>query len=102
MSEKQEKLQTFDLSYFLGKSFLGDGGFQNILVYQTTSNTLELNVGCNVKPLFNPLSLKIKRFGCKVGMQFLNDFLLVENKNYLTKLVNSYIVYDLNCWPRNP
>ena len=26
----------------------------------------------------------------------------VEKNNYLTKMVNAYIVYDLDTWPRNP
>ena len=25
----------------------------------------------------------------------------LEQKNYLTKVVNAYIVYDLDAWPRN-
>ena len=28
--------------------------------------------------------------------------LAVEQNNYLTKIVNVYIVYDLYAWPRNP
>ena len=35
-------------------------------------------------------------------MQFLNNSLLAENKNYLTKTINAYVAYDLNYWPRNP
>ena len=27
---------------------------------------------------------------------------LVEKSNYLTKIVNVYIAYDLDAWPRNP
>ena len=30
------KMKTYDLSYFLGKSFFGDDGFQNTFVYQPT------------------------------------------------------------------
>ena len=30
---KLEKLQTCDLSYFLGKKYFGDNGFQNMFVY---------------------------------------------------------------------
>ena len=26
----------------------------------------------------------------------------VQQNNYLTKIVNVYIVYDLDAWPRNP
>ena len=32
--EKIEKLQTFNLFYFLGKNVVGDDGFQNKFVYQ--------------------------------------------------------------------
>ena len=35
-------------------------------------------------------------------MQFLNESLVVEKNNYLTKIVNVYIVYDPDYWPRNP
>ena len=30
------------------------------------------------------------------------DPLAVEQNTYATKIVNSYIVYDLDGWPRNP
>ena len=31
-----------------------------------------------------------------------NDLLDVEQNNYLTEIVNVYIVYELDPWPRNP
>ena len=34
-------MQTFDLSYFLGKLFFGDDGFRNMFVYQPKLITLE-------------------------------------------------------------
>ena len=40
--EEIEKLKTFDLSYFLGKTLFGDDGFRNMFVYQPTLNTLGL------------------------------------------------------------
>ena len=40
--EKIEKIQTFDLSYFLRKKFFVDDGFQNMFVYQPAISTLEL------------------------------------------------------------
>ena len=40
--EKIEKLQTFDLSYFLGKIVFGDDGFQNMFGYQPTFSTLDI------------------------------------------------------------
>ena len=36
------KLQTHDLSCFLGRKFYGDDGFQNIFVYQPLFSMLEL------------------------------------------------------------
>ena len=44
----------------------------------------------------------IKRSEYKIGIRFDKDLLTVEQNNYLTEIVNVYIVYYLNCWPRNP
>ena len=35
-------------------------------------------------------------------LKFDKDPLALEKNNYLTKIVNVYIVYDLDAWPRNP
>ena len=35
-------------------------------------------------------------------IKFDKNPLAVEQNNYLTKIVNVYIVYDLNAWPRSP
>ena len=37
-----------------------------------------------------------------IGIKFDKDPLAVEQRNYLTKIVNIYIVCDLDAWPRNP
>ena len=37
-----------------------------------------------------------------MGIQFNKDPLAVEQNNYLTKIANVYIAYDLAAWPRNP
>ena len=42
VQDKIVKLQTHDLSFFLGKFLFGDDGFQDIFVYQLTLDTLEL------------------------------------------------------------
>ena len=34
--------------------------------------------------------------------KFDKDTLAVEQSNYLSKIVNIYIVYDLDAWPRIP
>ena len=36
-----------------------------------------------------------------MGIKFNKDSLAVEQNNYLTKIVNIYIVYKLAAWPRN-
>ena len=40
LKAEQDKLETHDLSYFLGKNFLGDDSFQNMFVYQIALSTL--------------------------------------------------------------
>ena len=35
-------------------------------------------------------------------MEFNNTPVVVEQKNYTTKIVNVYIVYDLDNWPNVP
>ena len=39
VEKKQKKLQIFDLSYFIGKSYFDDGGLQNSLVFQLLFKT---------------------------------------------------------------
>ena len=43
----------------------------------------------------------IKRSGYRLGIKFDEDTLAVEQKNYLTRILNVYIVYELYTWPRN-
>ena len=52
------------------------------------------------KPLYTAFvhSIKISRY--RIGIKFDKDPL--EQKNCLTKIVNFYIVYDLDAWPKNP
>ena len=44
----------------------------------------------------------IKLSGYRMGIIFDKDPLAVEKNNYLTKIINVYIVYELNTWPKNP
>ena len=37
-----------------------------------------------------------------MGIKFDEDLLAVEQNNHLSKIVNVYIVYDLDDWKRNP
>ena len=48
-----------------------------------------------LKPLYTAFLHSIKLRGYKMGMKFDKYPLAVEQNNYLTKIVNVYIVYDL-------
>ena len=43
--QKMAKLQTLDLRYFLGKIFFDDDSSQNMLLYQPSLDTFELEKG---------------------------------------------------------
>ena len=45
-------------------------------------------------------SIKFSKY--RIWIKFDKDTLAVEQNNYLTKIVNVYIVYDLDAWPRTP
>ena len=92
-----------------------------MFVYQPTFNTLELKKDkgtdyvivwklkglfkSKLLPLHGAFEANIKYFGYKMGMQFSNlsnTPLVVEQSNYATKIVNAYVVYDLDNWPNIP
>ena len=45
-------------------------------------------------------SIKISEY--IIGIKFDKDPLAVEQNNYLNKIVNFYIAYDLDTWPKIP
>ena len=45
-------------------------------------------------------SIKLSEY--RIGIKFDKYPLAVAENNYLTKIVNVYIIYDLDAWPRNP
>ena len=98
--------------------FTSNDGYQNMFACQPTFNVLELK---NDKPTEYIISWKSKRlyksklialhgaflpnikyFKNKIGIQFNSTPLVIERNNYVTKIVNVYIVYDLDNWPKNP
>ena len=44
----------------------------------------------------------VKRFVCKIGIQFRNTPLAIDRNTFTTKTVNDYIVYNLDNWPKIP
>ena len=110
--DKIVKLETHDLSYFVGENFFRGDGFQNMFVYQLTFFTLELKVNKNTEyvvgwkskglyksnlfPLYCALLPNIKYLMPKIAIQSNNTSLVVEQSNYATKIINAYIVYNLD------
>ena len=43
-----------------------------------------------------------KLSGYITGIKFDNSVLVVEKNNYIRKIANIYIVYDLDTYPKNP
>ena len=43
----------------------------------------------------------IKYFNKEIGMQFNNTSLVIEQNNYTSKIINVFIVYDLDNCPNN-
>ena len=85
-----------------------------MFVYQPKRSTLELiktralimfPVGNQRGYIFLNLSHytaflhSMKLSGYRMRIKFDKDPLAVEQSNYLTKVVNDYIVYDLDNWP---
>ena len=89
-----------------------------MFVYQPTLDTLELNKDKGTgyvlslksrgvytskhKSLYTASLCSIKFSGYRIEIKFDKGPLAVEQNNYLSKVVNVYIVYDLDAWPRNP
>ena len=116
VQKKLNSLITKDYNFFLGRNyFTGNDGSQNTFVYQPTLDILELKKGTDVlswksngvlnsklKPLYTTFLNSIKLSGYRMRIKFNKDPLTVEQNNYLTKIVNVYIVYELNTLPKNP
>ena len=48
--------------------------------------------------LFFKNSIKLSEY--RIGIKFDKDPFAVEQNNLLTKILNVYIVYDLDAWPK--
>ena len=119
VQRKLNSLITKDYTFFLGRIyFASKDGSQNTFVYPPIFDALELKTykgtdyvlswkskgvyNSKLKPLYTAFLHSIKLSQYRVGTRFDKDPLAVEQKNYLTKIVNVYIVYDVDAWPRNP
>ena len=107
------------INIFLGRIyFTSNDGSQNMFIYQPTLNMLELKndksteyiISWKSKELYNSKLIAlygaflpdVKYFNNKIGMQFNNTPLKIEQNICTTRIVNVYIIYDLDNWPKNP
>ena len=83
--------------------------------YQPKPNTLEFKKDKDIDhvlswkskeikftPLYTTFLNSTKFSGYITGIKFDDSILVVEKNNYIRKIVNIYIVYDLNTYPKNP
>ena len=96
--------------------FTRNDGSQNAFVYQPTLHSLELKkdkdidyvLSCKSKKVYNSklkslytaLLHSIKLFGHRMVIKVDKDPLAIKQNNYLSKILNVYIVYDLDAWPK--
>ena len=112
VQKKLYSLTTKDDHFFLGRTYFISDGSQNTFVHQPTLDTLGLKNGkgtdyilvynSKLKPLYTASLHSIKLSGYIIETKFDRDVLVVERNNYSSKIVNVYIVYDLDAWSRNP
>ena len=55
-----------------------------------------------LKPLYTAFVQSIKLSEYRIGIKIDKYPLAVEQNNYLTKIINFHIVYDLDAWPKYP
>ena len=98
--------------------FTSNDGSQKTFVYQPTLDVLESKKGKGIDYVLSwrsngvydsKLKLLYTAFlhiailsGYRTGTKFDKGRLAIEQDNYLTKIVNIYIVYNLVAWSRNP
>ena len=111
------KLKTFDLSYFIGKSHFDEDGTQNYFVFQplnkyfiSITNTLTVlswqSKGLsteNIDPPTTSLSPSINYVGNKIRVKCTGSCLKQSNKLTFThkNIVNIYIFYELGASTSN-
>ena len=98
--------------------FINDDVSQDMFVYQPILDTLTLKkikvlikilvvnqsefiLLTKLKSWYTTLLHSINLSGYRLGIKFDKDHLAVEQNNYAIKIVNIYIVCDLDVWPTN-
>ena len=106
-----------DSNFVLGRIyFTSNDGSQNTFIYQPTLDTLELKkdkgidyalslkskgvYNSKLKLLYTAFLHSIKPSRYKMGIKFDKVPVAVKHYNYLIKIINIYIVYDLDALPK--
>ena len=113
VQKKLNSLITNGYNFFLDEIyFTSNDGSQNTFDHQPTLHKLELNkdkgtdyvlnwksngvYNFKLKLLYTVVLYRMKLFGYRMRRKFYEDPLAVEQSSYLTKIVNVFIVYELN------
>ena len=119
VKKKLNTQTTKDYICLLGRIYFAtNDGSKNTFVYQLSLETLELKKGkgtnfilswkskgvytSKLKALYIAFLHSIKLSRYRIGVKCDKDPLAAEQINYLTKIVNVYVVCDLDAWPINP
>ena len=119
VQKKLNSLITKGYNFFLGSiCFTSNDGSQYTFFCQPKLDTLKLKkdkgtgyvpswkskgiFNSKLKSLYTVFVNSLKLSEYRIGIKFDKDRLAVERNKYLSKIVNVYIVYDLDAWPRNP
>ena len=111
------KLKAFDSSYFIGKSHFEEDGVQNYLVFQPLNKYFKVITTANIKYISSfqfyglsdeesikppttsnyKLNPKVNYYGTKTRLEFIGSCLKKDRSTFNhRKIVNIYIVYELN------
>ena len=115
VQKKPNSITKKDCNFLIGRVyFIGNGDFQNMLLYQPLNKRLKIKNATGGLQYVNRWLLKwahdnsklalvkgaeepiIRHFEYKLTLEFNDSALVVQSNNYLTKLVNAYIVYGLD------
>ena len=111
IEKEVKKLKTFDLGYFMGKSYFDEDGTQNYLVFQSILEYFTLNSNWITKwkskglsneslevvsTSNNSLTPSINYYGDKARLRFTRSVLQQKTVTYsYKKVVNLYVVYEI-------
>ena len=111
-----KQLKTFDLGYFIGKSYFEEDGVQNYLIFQPLNKFFKVITHANAKYISswqskglsdktikphstsdNSLNLTVSYYGTKARLKFRGSCLKQDKSTFNHgKIVNIYIVYELD------